>query len=256
MQHRYVPDLGDFSKFAVIDALSAQGTDRTALIWYLVDPKEVGDHHNNDGKHTAYLTQDRQGLAQCHPELYERFQSIHRTGEKHVGVYERYEVLPTINYFGEPVSYDGHALTQRAVWRTGWLKRALQATENTDMVMLDPDNGLMPDRLSIRSQSAVKYASLDECRAFYGGGQRTLVVYQHAHRQGSAAEQASRALHRLSEDLGVEREHIFALRFHRGTTRFYLVVPAKHYQCIMRSRASAIIDSDWGTRKHFSLITL
>jgi len=254
MQHRYVPDLGDFSKFAVIDALSGQGEDRTALIWYLVDPHEVGDHLNNDGKHTNYLDNDRVGVADCHPELYKRFQAIHRTGEKHVGVYDRHNVLPKTDYFPEPLSYDGRPLTQRQAWRSGWLGRALEVVGRSDLVVLDPDNGLMGDRLSIRSRSAVKYATLDECAAFYAGGRRSLVVYQHAHRQGSAWEQASGALQRLGDRIGSPREDTFALRFHRGTTRFYLVVPARGKVHRLRQRAAAIIDSEWGARGHFSMI--
>jgi len=254
MQHRYVPDLGDFSKFAVIDALSGRGEDRTALIWYLVSPHEVGDQHNNDGKHTTYLEDDRQGMARCHPDLYQRFQAIHRTGEKHVGVYDRHRVLPNVRYFSEPLSYDGRPLSQREAWRAGWLNRALQTVADADIVVLDPDNGLMADRLSTRSQSAVKYAALDECKAFYASGQRSLIVYQHAHRQGTAEKQAGHALHRLAQHLGVERERVFALRFHRGTTRFYMVVPAANHHLNMRERAKSLIDSEWGKRGHFSLI--
>ncbi|MFK7790656.1 MAG: hypothetical protein AB8C95_14325 [Phycisphaeraceae bacterium] len=254
MQHRYVPDLGDFSKFAVIDALSGSGRDPTALIWYLVDPEEVGDHHNNDGKHTAYLEHDRQGLAQCHPDLYKKFQVIHAAGEKSVEVYERHEVLPNINYFAEQVSYNGRSLKHREVWRKAWLERAMQTAYDSSLVVLDPDNGLLPGRLSIRSQSAIKYAALDECKAFYGDGQRTLVVYQHAHRQGSAAEQAENALTRLTSHLGIKRQDAFALRFHRGTTRFYLVACAKQKQCLLRDRAAAMIESEWGKRGHYSLI--
>ena len=255
MQHRYVPDLGDFSKFAVIDALSGRGELRTALIWYLVNPHEVGDQHKNDGKHTTYLDNDRQGIADCHPELYQTFQAIHTSGEKHVGVYARHDVLPNVSYFAEPLSYDGQALAEREPWRAGWHGRALQIAEDADVVMLDPDNGLMADRTSVRSQSAVKYATLDECKSFHAGGQRSLIVYQHAHRQGRAQEQAAASLDRLSRYLGIEREDAFALRFHRGTTRFYLVVPSIDQQQRMRERAQAIIDGQWGQRGHFSLIT-
>ena len=254
MQHRYVPDLGDFSKFAVIDALSGQGELSTALIWYLVDPHEVGDAHNNDGKHTTYLHNDRHGYADCHPRLYQRFQRIHATGEKHVGVYARHGVLPNITYFPEPLSYDGQPSNKRTQWRSGWLERAMCVAEQADLIMLDPDNGLMADRLSLRSQSAVKYATLDECAAFHADGRRTLIVYQHAHRQGSATQQADRALSRLSQHLGVDRQDCFALRFHRGTTRFYLVVPASKQSSSERDRANALISSAWGARGHFSMI--
>lgn len=255
MQHRYIPDLGDFSKFAVIDALSGRGADRTALIWYLVDPEEVGDDHNNDGKHTTYLDHDRQGLAPCHPELYARMQAIHRTGEKHVGVYERHDVLSNVGYFADPISYAGLTLVHREAQRADWLTRAVETAQNASVVVLDPDNGLMPDRLSLRSQSAIKYASLDECKAFYADGQRTLVVYQHAHRQGSAQQQADRALQRLTDCLGVPGTDAFALRFHRGTTRFYLVIPALEQARIIRQRAEDMLTNAWGDRGHFSILT-
>ncbi len=203
MQHRYVPDLGDFSKFAVIDALSGRGAMKTALIWYLVDPHELNETHNNDGKHTAYLHDDRGRYAQCHPELYARFCGIHATGEKHVGIYARQDVVGNVAYFPEPLSYDGRSVAQREAWRTGWLGRALCVAQGSDLVLLDPDNGLMSPRVGLRSQAAVKYASLDECAAFYAKGQRSLVVYQHAHRRGSATQQAEHALDRLTSYLGV-----------------------------------------------------
>lgn len=253
MQHRYVPDLGDFSKFATIDALSG-GVDRTTLIWYLVNPHELDEAHNNDGKHTTYLRNDRGRYASCHPELYRRFQAIDRTGEKHVGVYARHAVMPNLAYFPEPLSYDGQSLTQRESWRTGWLRRATRVAEGSDLVVLDPDNGLMSDRLSIRSKSAIKYASLDECAAFYGRGRRSLVVYQHAHRLGSAQSQAECALDRLRIKLDVPRDNVFALRFHRGTTRFYLVVPAADRSRQLADRARAMVEGPWGQLGHFSMI--
>jgi hypothetical protein len=254
MQHRYVPDLGDFSKFAVIDALSNRGALRTALVWYLVDPREVGDHHNNDGRHTSYLEHDRAKVADCHPELYRRFQAIHASGEKHVGVYEKHGVALNVCYFDEPISFASVPARQRPTYRAGWLCRALHTAQDADLVVLDPDNGLMADRVSPSTKQAVKYATLDECAAFYAHGRRTLVVYQHAHRQGSATQQADRALSRLSNRLGVDRAGCFALRFHRGTTRFYLVAPANGRAETMRANAQRMLDSDWGQRGHFSLM--
>lgn len=255
MQHRYVPDLGDFSKFVVIDALSGNAADRTALIWYLVNPDELRESHNNDGKHTTYLDQDRQGIGQCHPALYERFQTIHRAGVKHVGAYARHEVLSAIDYFAEPLSYEGLKVTERERWRVGWLERAEQACSASNLVVLDPDNGLMSDRVSLRSQAAIKYAALHECEAFYASGRRSLIVYQHGHRTGTIAEQAGFALDRLTSRLDVPRDACFALRFHRGTSRCYLVVPARGELDTLRSRAQALVAGPWGQRGHFSLLS-
>lgn len=254
MQHRYVPDLGDFSKFAVIDALSGGGADRTSLVWYLVDPHEVGDAHLNDGKHTDYLTNDRQGLADCHPELYQRFRAVYNAGQKHVEMYARHGVSPNTVYFAEQLSYVGVDLPQREVYRQGWLSRAVTLCASADLVVLDPDNGLAPPSRSMVVKQAIKYASLDECRAFYADGARTLVVYQHGHRSGTIAQQADRALCRLADGVGASRAEAFALRFHRGTTRCYLVVPGRDQHRLMRDRAKQLISSAWGQRGHFSLI--
>lgn len=254
MQHRYVPDLGDFSKFVVIDALSGRGELSTALVWYLVDPEHVGDTHKNDGKHTAYLDVDRRGFARCHPDLYARFQAIHRTGQKHVEVYERHAVLPNIRYFSESLSDGSQPDAGRASWRAGWLRRALACVGGADMVMLDPDNGLAGDLASVSSRSAEKYATLDECAGFYGKAERSLIVYQHGHRRGTIPQQADEALRRLTSRLGVRREDAFALRFHRGTSRCYLVVPAAGQGDALMQRARGIIDSPWGELGHFSLI--
>ena len=254
MQHRYVPDLGDFSKFAVIDALSGGGADRTALVWYLVDPHEVGDAHLNDGKHTGYLTEDRHGLADCHPELYQRFRAVYEAGQKHVGVYERHGVCPNTVYIAEPLRFHGVGLMQRESHRQGWLDRAVASCASAGLVVLDPDNGLAPAGRSVAVKQGVKYATLDECRAFYADGARTLVVYQHGHRSGTITQQADRALCRLADGVGASRAEAFALRFHRGTTRCYLVLPGRGQQRVMRGRAEQFIASAWGQRGHFSLI--
>lgn len=50
MQNRYTGDIGDFAKYGLLRALG-EGN-KLGIVWYLY-PDES---HNEDGKHTAYLT--------------------------------------------------------------------------------------------------------------------------------------------------------------------------------------------------------
>jgi hypothetical protein len=66
MQNRYVGDVGDFAKYALLRSIS-NGTPRAlrlAVIWYLY-PDEI---HNSDGRHVSYLD-SRAYRAQYHIKL-------------------------------------------------------------------------------------------------------------------------------------------------------------------------------------------
>ena len=49
MQNRYVGDIGDYLKYALLRALSKDL--KLGIAWFLT----LDEIHNNDGKHTAYL---------------------------------------------------------------------------------------------------------------------------------------------------------------------------------------------------------
>ena len=55
MQDRYAGDVGDFGKFALLEALHRANRGTLGVIWYRVKD-EV---HNNDGRHTGYRNNER-----------------------------------------------------------------------------------------------------------------------------------------------------------------------------------------------------
>jgi hypothetical protein len=260
MQDRYVPDLGDYSKFGVIRALARPGAAdglRVGLVWYRVDLGE----QNADGRHVGYLDLDgaaRERYRAPDPDVYDRMRAIRRAGLRSVTAYRLREVAGPagrVRHAEDLLDLDGLPTpAARAAARAAWLDRALAVVDDAELVVLDPDNGLEVASVSPTSRRGVKFATLAECAAFSARGRRSLVVYQHAHRGGPVARQADAALERLAARLEVQRARCFALRFHRGTSRLYLVVPGSGNAAVLRRRAEAMVTGPWGRLGHFSLV--
>ncbi len=96
-------------------------------------------------------------------------------------------VLPTESpCFSEALGFahlPSWAKTPRVAWRKQWLSRGVAATEECELVCVDPDNGV---RLSDHGtpshrNKTEKHAYFDELLPFIGRGQ-SLVAYHHADR--------------------------------------------------------------------------
>lgn len=64
MQNRYVGDIGDFAKYALLRAIARETKLRIAVIWYLYSDED----HNADGRHISYLRDE--ALARLDPTLH------------------------------------------------------------------------------------------------------------------------------------------------------------------------------------------
>ena len=93
MQHRYVPDVGDFGKFGLIAALAAGDAGGEALsvrlVWYLTEPELdlAGNPANRDGRHVndLRLAATRAGrYRDCAPSLYDHLAAILADGLRDV----------------------------------------------------------------------------------------------------------------------------------------------------------------------------
>ena len=68
---------------------------------------------------------------------------------------------------------------------------AVRAVSESDVVFVDPDNGVETASVQVHQRNGPKYAYLEELGQL-AGGERSLVVYHHLSRNGSAAEQIAR----------------------------------------------------------------
>ena len=252
MQNRYVGDVGDFGKYGLLRRLSGYVGPgdaprlRIGIVWYLV-PDECG---NADGKHVGYLRPTRgnhRDFRACDPRLWESLRDFVDRDVRCVHCVQGAGLLPAGSAFFDaplvfPPGLGDRDLRERL--RTRWMAEALRAVRDTDLVCLDPDNGLSrPDRMY--RKEGPKYTYRDDLRSFWERGQ-SLVVYHHLGMDRRADVQIPEAADRLQEAVGVSP---IPLRFRRGSARVFFVLPQPAVRPVFERRARVMLAGPWG--QHF-----
>lgn len=182
VRHNFVNDIGDYAKYSLLRALCAdgQGATRLGVIWYLTDHAE----HNNDGRKRAHLLAP--GWENLDPDLLAEMKRIegalYGPDQLNLSLIEASGILPRgTAYFSEPVPRAQGTARERATARADWFERARKAVADSDLVFLDPDNGLEVPSAPVTSPNASKYAAVAEIAALLEAGS-SVVLYQHGNR--------------------------------------------------------------------------
>jgi hypothetical protein len=233
MQNRYVGDVGDFVKLALLRALSPGC--RLGVVWYLVSDES----HNGDGRHVGYLANNE--WRHLDPEVFDSLASIVKRGERSVAALEGTGLLPRCQFVSDPLPLP-KAYAGRAIARAEWLDRAVGEIHDCNLVFLDPDNGLQPQGFRPASGKAIKSASFADLRSFGRPG-RTLVVYHHhTRRKGGHAAEIRYNADRLRMH-GFDR--VDALRANRYSPRAFFLLNATDG---IRKRAAAFA-REWSEQR-------
>ena len=244
VQDRYFGDLGDFGKYGLLRTLAGRYPQddafRLGIVWYLVKDET----HNEDGKHVTYLHADRNGYRSCDPDLFDALKhAVPR--RRSVALLPELDVLPSNTvYFDTPLDLGRGSAAERWQARASWVQRALAATAESQMVFLDPDNGIAFDSSKLVAAKGNKFAGLSEMADFHRRGQ-SVVVYHHTDRSASVPVQAERWTNRVRE-AGIGIQDIIALRYRRGTSRFFFILPAQQHASSLYQRTERFIRSKWG----------
>jgi len=182
VRHNFVNDIGDYAKYALLRAICASSDTpmRLGVIWYLTDHAES----NGYGRKSAHLTHD--GWEDLDPELLAAMRRIEdaRQGQSalNVALIESSGILPPgTMYFSEPLPRVVGNAQHRAAERATWFRRARNAVEGTDLVFLDPDNGLQVRSAPLSAPRSCKYVTVAEISALLHDG-TGVVLYQHGNR--------------------------------------------------------------------------
>ena len=257
MQNRYVGDIGDFGKYALLRALIGLYTTpppsrrlRLGIAWYLY-PDES---HNDDGKYTGYLNPTRSNRARfraCDPQLYDALQRVVDTGNRNVSAIRENPILPENTVFHEnSLSYpQGMSRLARQLAREKWLADALEATIVADLVFIDPDNGISATADPLQ-KTGPKHVFLDDLGRFAQRGQ-SLAIYHHLGRQGTAAQQIERVSEYLRSNLELP-DQPQAVRYRRGTARAYFLIMQVAHKPILESNLFSFLRGPW--QQHFQLV--
>jgi hypothetical protein len=248
MQDRYVGDVGDFAKYGLLRRLAGAGNEqliRLAVVWCLF-PDET---HNNDGRHVSYLRRrDFEGLDDT---LLAALQKIIASGERCISAVSRGGLFPVGTVFCDAVvsapAASRPSPNDRLQYRAAWLGRCVAATEKSDLVFFDPDNGLEVASVPKHHPSAGKYIYWDELARFWRRGD-ALLVYHHINRTMPAARQVSDLRSRFQETL--EGAIALPLVFRRGSCRiFWLVYRSSVLGMEIERRARDFLSAGWS--RHF-----
>ncbi|MHB8874686.1 MAG: hypothetical protein ACYC8T_13440 [Myxococcaceae bacterium] len=210
MQDRYAGDIGDFSKYALLRALSPGR--RIGLCWYLTSGEGEA---NNDGNHLAYLGQPER-FHKLEPKVFEVLAEYRRAVLRN----EKTRSIAALEQLGlvpRATRYHRTEVPRRRAEREAWRQELVASMQGADLVMLDPDNGLEGQQLTHKA------ASFDELSALRSPG-RTLVLYHHQTRmKGGAGAEVPYLAKRLAAHGhgGVE-----AIRFSPYSSRYYLLLDA------------------------------
>ena len=257
MQNRYVGDVGDFGKYGLLRALCnftevpiSPPQFRLGIVWYLY-PDEP---HNRDGEYTDYLVGTAANDAAfrvCDRSLYDELSRWVAAGNRNITAVRHSDIFPSDTaYYGRSLSYtSGATRSSRQAARASWLRGALEATTEADMIFIDPDNGISETIDPLR-KIGPKFVFMEDLRHFAQRDQ-SLVIYHHLGRRGKAVEQIKHLSERLQSTLNVLCR-VWSLWYHRGTARAYFIVAQEQHQSILESRLTTFVNSPWSA--HFDLV--
>jgi hypothetical protein len=214
VQDRYAGDVGDYVKLALLRALAV--AQPLGIVWYRV-PDEA---HNTDGKHTRYLKESK--WRRLDPLVFDALQAIIERGDRSVSALEGAGLFPEAAFFSDYIPMPG-AVIDRVVARLEWIASAATKVAGSDLVFMDPDNGLAPEGFNANGKSSIKSATISDLRAFAKPG-RTLIVYHHHTRRPGGHFEEIRYLGQRLRDAGFAT--VDAVRAGRYSPRVFFVLDA------------------------------
>ena len=239
VQDRYVGDIGDFGKYALLKALVGDEL-RLGVNWYLNAVEEA----NTDGRFTDYRR-----MRQCDPALFDTLQDLVCRGKRSVAEVERAGVLPggTV-FYSAPLS--AHGWSDRTARRISWNARALDVLAGADLVFMDPDNGLTRRPAGELGAAAAKYVTPGDVGPFLRNG-KSLIIYHHQTRQKGGLAVTIPERFALLRSLGCQTPWAFVFR--RISVRVYFIVPSQAHVDTLARRSSIFLDTLWVHDGHFQL---
>jgi hypothetical protein len=250
MQNRYVGDVGDFAKYALLRRLAGTSKEqptRLGIVWCL-SPDES---HNDDGRHVSYLRRlEFEGLD---VELLAELRKIVDSGRRSITAIAKSKIFPRDTIFCDTTACLPRGVAaernDRLVYRAHWLEHCLHLAAKCEIVFFDPDNGIEVASVPKHHPKSGKYIYWDELAPFWDRG-HSLLIYHHLNRTKPAADQVAQLTLRLQNEFSSAM--VKALVFRRGSCRvFWLVIADSALGRELECRANDFLSAGWAM--HFRM---
>ena len=249
MQDRYAGDIGDFGKYGLLRYILDRTDIKLGINWYLV-PNEA---HNDDGKHIAYLLNEKQNHTKyrsCDNNLYDMLHNIvkpKRIDKRKVESLGQRQVdqLENSHIFSRKKVLFYNARLTPKIDRDEWFKNSFKSLKNCDAIFFDPDNGLEVESCPKNRKKSVKYSYYDEV-VDYLIQRKSLIIYQHRDMKPEK-EFYGRFLTLLKKTKKMHVQcNIFSIRFNRYSVREFVFVLQKKHSKIKDIVVNSFMRSKWG----------
>jgi hypothetical protein len=175
MQNRYVCDIGDYSKYALLRRLMPFG--KLGVAWWLTRDES----HNDDGKHRSYL--DKPNIwRSLDADLFDLMVRIRNEERFDVRAIEQSGILGAASFFSDYLDEERFPAGERSQARSNWFAKLQAALSDCDIVFADPDNGFAPGAMTKSHAKAHKSIFLDETQSLMHG-RKCVIVYHHQTRR-------------------------------------------------------------------------
>ena len=210
MKNQYFGDINDYRKYGLIRAILRSGDFRLLVAWMLTP-----DDGSTDGKFTEYLYKPT-NWQNYDPELYEGLHSLMKSGTgRKVELIEKSNLLPGVNYYPNIVP-------DTASERIQWTQNLTDNAEQSDLVFLDPDNGIEVKSKPYGRRQSSKYLYWREVSRLWSMG-KSLLIYQHFRR-----EKRSQFIQRMRNELRQHTKRSCVEAFSTSHVVFFLALQPQH----------------------------
>lgn len=212
MKNKYFGDINDYRKYGLIRAILRSDKFNLLIAWMLTP-----DDLNNDGKHIDYLSKPKK-WHKYDEELYKELQHLMKNpSTRNVGLIEKTNLLPGAKYFSREVPDSSND-------RRDWFQYLLSNTKDSDLVFLDPDNGIEVNSKPYGRKDSSKYLYWREISDLWEQG-KSLLIYQHFCR-----EKRQSFIRRLKEELQKNTKDSLIAAFTTSHVIFFLVLQPEHHK--------------------------
>ena len=166
MKDQYFGDINDYRKYGLLRSIIRASTFRLLVAWMLTP-----DDESTDGKFITYL-ENPERWSGHDPVLFQTIRALlarHQT--RRVNLIENTDLLQGASYFSTHVP-------DSASGRSSWFSSLAQQAHDSEIVFLDPDNGIEVMSNPYERRGSSKYLYWDEIRTLWTAG-KSLWIYQH-----------------------------------------------------------------------------
>ncbi len=223
MKNQYFGDINDYMKYGLLRTINKASNLQQLVAWMLTPNDD-----KTDGKFIEYLSEPSK-WNKYDPPLYDELARL-VDGERKVSLIESAGILGGCRYFSEIVP-------DSAKNRQEWFTNLQAASVSSDIVFLDPDNGIEINSKPYGRKDSSKFLYWREIKSLWESG-KSLLIYQHFIR-----EKRESYIQRMLQVLDDETQGSTVQAFATPRVLFMLALQP-HHQEHHEAIASAV-NSSW-----------